>query len=138
MINETNKIQHHDHKHLHLDRHNCADSGGHSHGHSHGGHDHGDLGMMGVMIHVIGDAINNLGVMAAGLVIWLVAPHPGRYYADPGVSMFISILILLSSLPLSKSIPMGHNQIKNRTNYLSSAQCRLDSVGKRTQWREHV
>jgi zinc transporter 1 len=60
--------------------------------------------MTGVMIHVIGDAINNLGVMAAALVIWLAAPHPGRYYADPGVSMFIAILILLSSLPLSKSI----------------------------------
>ncbi|KAJ5618203.1 hypothetical protein N7537_003317 [Penicillium hordei] len=33
---------------------------------------------MGVMIHVIGDAINNLGVMAAGLVIWLAAPHTGE------------------------------------------------------------
>lgn len=59
--------------------------------------------MMGVMIHVIGDAINNLGVMAAGLIIWLAAPHAGRYYADPGVSMFIAILIILSSFPLSKS-----------------------------------
>ncbi|KAJ5824331.1 hypothetical protein N7447_006671 [Penicillium robsamsonii] len=94
--------KHHDHKHLHFEKHHCADSGGHSHGH--GGHDHSDLGMMGVMIHVIGDAINNLGVMAAGLVIWLAAPHAGRYYADPGVSMFIAILIILSSFPLSKSI----------------------------------
>ncbi|KAJ5341540.1 hypothetical protein N7541_010664 [Penicillium brevicompactum] len=99
---------HHDHKHLHLEKHHCADSGhghghGHSHGHSHGGHDHGDLGMMGVMIHVIGDAINNIGVMAAGLVIWLAAPHSGRYYADPGVSMFISILIMLSSIPLMRN-----------------------------------
>lgn len=56
------------------------------------------------MIHVIGDAINNIGVMAAGLVIWLAAPHSGRYYADPGVSMFISILIMLSSIPLSESL----------------------------------
>ncbi|MBZ6376321.1 MAG: cation transporter [Kocuria palustris] len=60
------------------------------------------MGMMGVMLHVIGDAINNLGVMAAGLIIWLAAPHTSRYYADPGVSMFIAILIILSSLPLSK------------------------------------
>lgn len=59
--------------------------------------------MMGLMVHVIGDAINNLGVMAAGLIIWLAAPHAGRYYADPGVSMFIAILIILSSFPLSKS-----------------------------------
>ncbi|KAJ5503176.1 Cation efflux protein [Penicillium fimorum] len=96
--------KHHDHKHLHFEKHHCADSGGHSHGH--GGHDHGDLGMMGVMIHVIGDAINNLGVMAAGLVIWLAAPHAGRYYADPGVSMFIAILIILSSFPLMRRAGM--------------------------------
>ncbi|CAI7650010.1 unnamed protein product [Penicillium bialowiezense] len=95
---------HHDHKHLHLEKDHCEDSGhGHGHGHSHGGHDHGDLGMMGVMVHVIGDAINNIGVMAAGLVIWLAAPHPGRYYADPGVSMFIAILIMLSSIPLMRN-----------------------------------
>ncbi|EKV15947.1 Di-, tri-valent inorganic cation transporter, putative [Penicillium digitatum PHI26] len=105
--------QHHDHKHLHFEKHHCADSGSHSHGH--GGHDHGDLGMMGVMIHIIGDAINNLGVMAAGLTIWLATPHAGRFYADPGVSMFIAILIILSSFPLMRqagiilleSVPTG-------------------------------
>ncbi|KAJ5486274.1 hypothetical protein N7530_000574 [Penicillium desertorum] len=96
--------KHDDHEHLHSEKHHCADSGGHSH--DHGGHDHGDLGMMGVMLHVIGDAINNLGVMAAGLIIWLAAPHTGRYYADPGVSMFIAILIILSSLPLMRRAGM--------------------------------
>ncbi|OQE80746.1 hypothetical protein PENNAL_c0044G02645 [Penicillium nalgiovense] len=96
--------KHDDHEHLHSGKHHCADSGGHSHGH--GGHDHGDLGMMGVMLHVIGDAINNLGVMAAGLIIWLAAPHTGRYYADPGVSMFIAILIIMSSFPLMRRAGM--------------------------------
>ncbi|KAJ6180382.1 hypothetical protein N7519_010843 [Penicillium mononematosum] len=90
--------KHDDHEHLHSEKHHCADY--------HGGHDHGDLGMMGVMLHVIGDAINNLGVMAAGLIIWLAAPHTGRYYADPGVSMFIAILIILSSLPLMRRAGM--------------------------------
>ncbi|CAI7658321.1 unnamed protein product [Penicillium glandicola] len=107
--------KHHDHKHVYSEKHHCADSGSGGHSHGHGGHDHGDLGMMGVMIHVIGDAINNLGVMAAGLIIWLAAPHAGRYYADPGVSMFIAILIILSSFPLMRraglilleSVPAG-------------------------------
>lgn len=58
--------------------------------------------MMGVFIHVLGDAGNNLGVMAAALVIWL-ANYPGRFYADPAVSMAISFMILFSSLPLSKA-----------------------------------
>ncbi|KAI1339465.1 cation efflux protein [Xylariaceae sp. FL0016] len=61
-----------------------------------------DLGMMGVLIHVIGDALNNVGVIIAALVIWLT-DYQGRFYADPGVSMGIAIMILLSSLPLVKN-----------------------------------
>ncbi|GFF55116.1 metal ion resistance protein/transporter (Zrc1), putative [Aspergillus udagawae] len=41
-----------------------------------------DLGMMGVLIHVLGDAANNVGVIIAALVIWK-AKYEGRYYADP-------------------------------------------------------
>jgi len=75
-----------------------------------------DLGMMGVLIHVLGDALNNVGVIIAALVIWL-ANYPGRFYADPAVSMGTSILILLSSIPLVKtsgsillqSVPTGVN-----------------------------
>lgn len=58
-----------------------------------------DLGVMGVLLHVIGDAINNIGVIIAALVIWK-ATHDGRYYADPGVSLGIGILILASAIPL--------------------------------------
>lgn len=73
-----------------------------------------DLGMMGVLIHVLGDAANNLGVIIAALVVWK-AKYEGRYYADPAVSMAIAIVILLSSLPLVRksgtillqSVPLG-------------------------------
>ncbi|KAE8397205.1 cation diffusion facilitator family metal ion transporter [Aspergillus pseudonomiae] len=58
-----------------------------------------DLGMLGVLLHVVSDAANNLGVMTAALVIWL-AHYEGRYYADPGTSMGIAMMIMLSSLPL--------------------------------------
>jgi zinc transporter 1 len=58
-----------------------------------------DLGMMGVLIHVLGDAVNNVGVIIAALVIWRTS-NPVRYYADPAVSIAIAIMILLSSLPL--------------------------------------
>ncbi|KAI1189983.1 cation efflux protein [Nemania serpens] len=61
-----------------------------------------DLGMMGVFIHVLGDALNNLAVIIAALVIWLTN-SPSRFYADPGVSIAISILILLSAIPLVRN-----------------------------------
>ncbi len=52
--------------------------------------------MLGVMIHVIGDALNNVGVIIAALVIWRT-DYDARFYADPGVSMGIAIMILLLS-----------------------------------------
>lgn len=65
-----------------------------------------DLGMLGVLIHVVGDAANNVGVIISGLVIWL-AKYGGRYYADPAVSMAISLVILTTSVPLGLCRP--HN-----------------------------
>ncbi|OTB13072.1 hypothetical protein K445DRAFT_76587 [Daldinia sp. EC12] len=61
-----------------------------------------DLGMMGVLFHVIGDACNNVGVIVAALIIWLTTPE-GRFYADPGISMAIAIMILVTSIPLVKN-----------------------------------
>ncbi|KAH8197997.1 hypothetical protein TruAng_007822 [Truncatella angustata] len=58
-----------------------------------------DLGMMGALIHVISDALNNIGVIIAALVI-MFAKYEGRFYADPGVSLGIAVMILISSIPL--------------------------------------
>ncbi|KAM0278120.1 hypothetical protein ACHAO9_012295 [Fusarium lateritium] len=57
---------------------------------------------MGVFIHVLGDAINNIGVIIAAVIIWK-AKGEGRYYADPAVGVFISLMILLSAIPLVKN-----------------------------------
>ncbi|KAL4918642.1 cation efflux protein [Aspergillus aurantiobrunneus] len=80
-----NKAKHHDHRHLK-----------HTEAPVFGGH---DLGMIGVLLHVLGDAANNLGVMVAALIIWLTR-YDGRYYADPATSMGIAAMIMLSALPL--------------------------------------
>ncbi|KAG8360889.1 hypothetical protein FVEN_g1815 [Fusarium venenatum] len=61
-----------------------------------------DLGMLGVFIHVLGDAINNVGVIIAAVIIWK-AEGQGRYYADPAVGVFISFMILASAVPLVKN-----------------------------------
>ncbi|KAF5605064.1 zinc cadmium resistance [Fusarium pseudocircinatum] len=60
-----------------------------------------DLGMLGVFIHVLGDAINNIGVIIAAVLIWQLKGE-GRYYADPAVGVFISLMILISAIPLVK------------------------------------
>ncbi|KAE8422834.1 cation efflux protein [Aspergillus pseudocaelatus] len=121
----------HGHDHGHGDNHEDSHDHSHSHDHHHAEHgsdhsasialanekhlshkhhvnlsvnskgSHRDLAMMGVLIHVMGDAGNNLGVIIAALVIWLTH-YGGRFYADPAVSMGIAIMIFASSIPLIK------------------------------------
>ncbi|KAK3669712.1 hypothetical protein LTR78_010395 [Recurvomyces mirabilis] len=77
-----------------------------------------DLGLMGILIHVAGDAANNLGVILVGAVIWKTH-SPGRYYVDPAISITISIMIFASAVPLVKksglillqSVPKGVNPV---------------------------
>ncbi|KAL8630519.1 hypothetical protein Q9189_003729 [Teloschistes chrysophthalmus] len=61
-----------------------------------------DLGMLGVLLHVISDAINNIGIIAVALII-AYTTSPTRYYADPAISLAISAMILLSAYPLITS-----------------------------------
>lgn len=61
---------------------------------------HGDLGMFGVFIHVVGDAINNIGVIIVGILI-LKLKSINRFYADPAASLVISIIIFASAIPLT-------------------------------------
>ncbi|KAM0247739.1 hypothetical protein ACHAQJ_009724 [Trichoderma viride] len=56
--------------------------------------------MFGVLIHVVGDAINNIGVITSALIIWK-ADGEGRYYADPAIGVFISVMIFLTAWPLT-------------------------------------
>ncbi|KAK1757384.1 cation diffusion facilitator family transporter [Echria macrotheca] len=70
-------------------------SSGKSHGHS-----HGDMGMNAMILHVIGDALGNVGVIVTALIIWLT-DWPGKFYADPAVSLFITLIILKSAIPLT-------------------------------------
>jgi zinc transporter 1 len=59
-----------------------------------------DVASLAVLLHVLMDAINNIGVIIAALVIWQ-AHYSARYYADPGVSMGISIMIIVSTFSIS-------------------------------------
>ncbi|KAL8827267.1 MAG: hypothetical protein Q9170_007082 [Blastenia crenularia] len=70
--------------------------------HSKGGHSHGDLNMRGVFLHVMGDALGNIGVIGSALLIWLTS-WSWRYYADPAISLVITIIILGSAIPLCQA-----------------------------------
>jgi zinc transporter 1 len=70
-----------------------ASKGGH-------GHNHADMGMNAMILHVIGDALGNVGVIISAVVI-MFTEWSGKYYADPVVSLFITLIILRSTIPLT-------------------------------------
>ena len=70
--------------------------------HKGGGHSHGDLNMRGIFLHVMGDALGNLGVIATALIIWLT-DYSWRFYFDPAISLAITVIILCSAIPLCKA-----------------------------------
>jgi solute carrier family 30 (zinc transporter), member 1 len=58
------------------------------------------MGMHAMLLHVIGDALGNVGVIVTALIIWLTN-WPGKLYADPAVSLVITAIILKTSIPLT-------------------------------------
>ncbi|KAF8507587.1 cation efflux protein [Hysterangium stoloniferum] len=63
---------------------------------------HGSMNMRALILHVIGDALGNVGVIATGLIIWL-STWKYRAYFDPVISLVITVIIFSSALPLVRS-----------------------------------
>lgn len=62
------------------------------------GHKHKDLNVRSAWLHILGDIISSLGVITAGLII----KFAGWRNADPIVSCFISIIIIISGSKVIK------------------------------------
>lgn len=69
------------------------------HSHKHGNHAQGSMNMRALVLHVVGDALGNVGVIATGLIIWL-STWQYKYYCDPVISLIITVIIFSNSLPL--------------------------------------
>lgn len=84
--NDISAVDHSGHKHSTAPK---ASSGGHGH----------DENVRGMFLHVLGDALGNVGVMASALIIWQ-SHWKYRFYFDPAISLFITLIILKSAIPL--------------------------------------
>ncbi|KAF8501933.1 cation efflux protein [Hysterangium stoloniferum] len=62
----------------------------------------GSMNMRALFLHVMGDALGNLGVITTGLIIWL-STWKYRAYFDPVVSLVITVIIFSSAFPLVRS-----------------------------------
>ncbi|ANB11584.1 metal cation transporter MSC2 [Sugiyamaella lignohabitans] len=82
---------HHDHSHAHTHDHSHS----HGHGHSHG-HSHDNENMRGIFLHVLADTLGSVGVIVSTILTNIT----GWSGFDPLASIFIAVLIFLSSIPL--------------------------------------
>ncbi|KAG7091301.1 hypothetical protein E1B28_010347 [Marasmius oreades] len=76
-----------------------------SYSHSHEGHGHshsGSMNMRGILLHVLGDALGNVGVIATGLIM-MFSSWEFKFYFDPAISLVITVIISSSALPLVRS-----------------------------------
>ena len=71
------------------------------HGHPQGQPHGGSMNMKALLLHVLGDALGNVGVIATGLIIWLTSWN-FKYYCDPIISLIITAIIFHSALPLGE------------------------------------
>ncbi|KAK4347763.1 hypothetical protein RND71_034102 [Anisodus tanguticus] len=103
---EINTPHSHDHSHNHGHHHHD-----HSHGHKHvttdkgvsekhhSQHRHIDHNMEGIFLHVLADTMGSVGVVISTLLI----KYKGWLVADPACSIFISVLIISSVIPLLRN-----------------------------------
>jgi zinc transporter 1 len=59
------------------------------------------MNMHALVLHVLGDALGNVGVIATGLVIWKTS-WSFKYYFDPVISLIITLIIFSSAVPLGQ------------------------------------
>jgi len=68
------------------------------HGHSHHGHSHSDHNIRGVFLHILADTLGSVGVIISSLLVH----YFGLTWSDAICSIFISVLIFVTVVPLLK------------------------------------
>lgn len=103
--------KHHSHNHTHEEHSEDKHSHGQDHEHHHHHSDHKpakgenkehhhiDHNMEGIFLHVLADTMGSVGVVVSTLLI----KYKGWLVADPASSIFISILIIASVIPLLRN-----------------------------------
>ena len=71
----------------------------HTHDHPHDAHEKRNLNVHSAYLHVLGDLVSSIGVIAAAVIIQLT----GARWIDPLISMVIGIIILVSAYRLLRS-----------------------------------
>lgn len=61
----------------------------------------GAMNIRALLLHIVGDALGNLSVIASGLIVWLTKVH-WKQYIDPTASVVIAFIMFFTTLSLGK------------------------------------
>jgi zinc transporter 1 len=122
----------HEHSHANSDAEDGVISLGRRLGERHSLHHHAaperrvqkqmNFAVAGILVHILGDALNTIGVITVGIITLLVQGK-GKQYADPALSMLISLSIIASVVSLSEYIALPIITICTKSDhfYLTAA-----------------
>lgn len=65
-------------------------------------HTHTDLNLHGVYLHLFGDLLTSIGVISSTLII-IYVKQDWTIYMDPLMSLLITVIIIISTIPLCRS-----------------------------------
>lgn len=126
----------HEHSHANSDAEDGDISLGRRLGEGHALHHHAaperrvqkqmNFAVASILVHILGDALNTIGVIIVGIITLLVQDK-GKQYVDPALSMLISFSIIASVVSLSKyslivSLPF-HTKSDHFVSYISLEVC---------------
>jgi len=60
------------------------------------------MNMKGVILHVLGDALGSVVVIVSAVIMWQLEGQSWTLYVDPAMSIFLTLIILSTTVPLLK------------------------------------
>jgi len=100
----------HNHEHSHEHEHEHLNENKEKHGHEHHHHEHKNENIYAIYIHILADTLGSVAVLISSFLV----KYYKLYISDPICSLFISAMIIFSTIPVLKNASMALLHIPNK------------------------
>ena len=100
----------HDHNHEHCQEHEHLNENKEKHSHEHHHHEHKNENIYAIYIHILADTLGSVAVLISSFLV----KYYNLYISDPICSLFISAMIIFSTIPVLKNASMSLLHIPNK------------------------
>ena len=100
----------HDHNNEHCHEHEHLNENKEKHSHEHHRHEHKNENIYAIYIHILADTLGSVAVLISSFLV----KYYKLYISDPICSLFISAMIIFSTIPVLKNASMALLHIPNK------------------------